>query len=356
MLAAARSRSTEQISVQLAASYDGIGRQGQVVQLALYPADVSIAEEMDTFLVGYSPYGYRADEAAPILLVDKDTDHYRVFDENDAFQTVNVAAGIQSDINEVDPITRLETYLVRDRALGAFVPTRTEANATYNVRMAAARRIQRALTLDREIRIFGTGGLLSTATNFAAGNRALIASGAEWNDGENADPILDIQERIEASAQLVTGIFLNPLVAHAFLRADRVRSHMRQMLGDSAPLDQTIKSAAAQTIQDFLIPGLPPFHIVPGKVKNETTGLLDYILGDSVILVGNPGVSISDGEEIMTALTFRVRGPSGTGYTTREFELPRRGLEGGTMMLSGHGEDTKMIASNVGGIITNVIQ
>lgn len=351
------SRSAESLSVRLADNYQGIGRMGDVVQLALYPVDVSIAEEMDTLLLGYSQYGYRADEACPIHLVEKDTGKFRVFDENDAFQVVNVAAGIQSDINEVDPNTRLDDYQVKDRALGAFVPTRTEANASYDVRAAAARRIRRALDLDREIRIFGSGGLLSTATNFAANNRAAISAGAEWNDAENSDPILDIQERIEASAQPITGIYLNPQATHAFLRADRVRSHMRQMLGDSAPVDATIKAAAAQQLMDFVIPGLPPFHVVPAKMKNETSGLLDFILTDNVILVGNPGgTTVTSGEEIMTAMTFRVKGPSGTGYTTREFELPKRGLEGGMMMISGHGEDTKVIASNVGGIITNVIQ
>lgn len=346
----------EQRRLRLVDDVPGVGRGGQVYTLTLYPTDVSITEEIDTFLPGYSNFGFRADEAVPIILVDKDTNTFRVFDENDAFQVVNVAAGIQSDINEVDPITRLDTYLVRDRALGAFVPVRTEANASYNVRMAAARRIKRALELDREIRVFGSGGLLSTDTNFAAANRAAISAGAEWNDDENCDPILDIQERIEASAQQVTGTYMNPQVAHAFLRARRVREHMRQMFGDSAPGDGIAKAAGAQTLMDFVIPGLPPFHIVPAKVKNDTSGLLDYILSDSVILVGNPGGTPVDGEEIMTAVTFRVRGPSGTGWTTREFELPKRGLEGGTMMISGHGEDVKMIATNVGGIITDVIQ
>ena len=76
-------RSAEQISVRLAET-SKLGRLGDVVQLALYPVDVSISEEMDTLLLGYGQYGFRADEACPILLVDKDQDQFRVFDENDA--------------------------------------------------------------------------------------------------------------------------------------------------------------------------------------------------------------------------------------------------------------------------------
>jgi hypothetical protein len=58
----------------------------------------------------------------------------------------------------------------------------------------------------------------------------------------------------------------------------------------------------------------------------------------------------------MTCKTFRRRGPSGTGYTTREFNLERRGLHGGTFMASGHAEVIKMISGAVGGVIYNTIQ
>jgi len=217
-------------------------------------------------------------------------------------------------------------------------------------------RIQEALGLDREIRIFGTGGLYPTTANWNANNVAtLTGGGAQWDDPENCDPILDIQERIEASAQVITGIYMNPMVGHRFLAADRVRSHMRQMLGDNAPNANVVGAASIQSNVDFVIPGLPPFHIVAGKVLNETTSALDYILGDSVIGVSFPAGIPRDGQSTMTAVTWRERGLSGNGFTTREFEVETRGLQGGTMMVSGHAEDEQMVASNCGFLLSDVL-
>jgi len=333
------------------------GKAGQRVQFALNPSDVHIAHEIDTFLAGFSPQGYRADEACPVTLVDKETDRFRTFGSNNVFQQVEVRTSRQASIREVDIETSTSLYLVEERALGAFVPRVTQDQATFDVKMGHSTRILEALGLDREIRIFGTGGLYTTTANWNANNVvALTGGGAQWDDPENADPILDIQERIEASAQPITGTYLNPMVAHRFLAADRVRSHMRQMLGDNAPNADVIGASGVQSAVDFVIPGLPPFHVVAGKVLNETTGALDYILGDSVIGVSFPtNGQPTDGKSTMTAITFRERGLSGNGFTTREFEVNSRGLQGGTMMVSGHAEDEQMIANNCGFLLNDVL-
>lgn len=357
--AALSSGDNRQLSVRLVEDVPGYGKAGDSVMLSLSPSDVTISEEMDTFMVGFKPAGFRADEACPIMLVDKDTAQYRIFGLNNAFKQVNVISSIQADIPEVDPESTLDTYLVQERALGGFIPAVVQENADqgaglYDPRMAVARRISWALALEREMRVWS---LLTTSGSWNANNRATIAAGAEWNDTANGDPMLDIFDRIEASAQIVTGIFVNPPVAHAVLRSESVRSHMRTMLGDGAVQAQVAAASAAQVNMDFQIPGLPPFHVVSSKVLNETTGLLDFILNDTVVLVSNPGPDQPiTGEDIMTCKTFRRRGPSGNGFTTREFPLDRRGLHGGIFMASGHAEQVKMIANNVGGAIFDVLQ
>lgn len=349
-------------SIRLVENTPGLGRAGDIIRLSLSPDDVTISEEMDTFMAGYSPAGYRADEACPIVLVRKDTAQFRVFGVNNAFQQVNVLSSTQADIPEVDPGSTLDSYRVQERALGGFIPAVTEQNAQegsglYDVRAAVGRRISWALALDREIRIFGSNGLLSTAGNWNANNQFTIASGVEWNDQANGDPISDLFDVIEASAQPATDIWLNPTVAHHFIRSLATREHLRTMLGDGAPGAQTAAATAAQKNMDFQIPGLPPFHVVAGKVLNESTGALDYILGDTVIVTGSPGNgNPTTGEDIMTCKTFRRSGPSGTGFTTREFPLDRRGLHGGLFLASGHAEDVKMVANNVGGILINTVQ
>lgn len=346
------------LSAQLLDGVPNLGRAGEIIQFALNPSDVHIAHEIDTFLAGFSPQGYRCDEAVPPVLVDKATDRYRTFNRNNIFRQVEVRTSRQAMITEVDIETELSTYLVDERALGAFIPRATENQATFDVKAAHGVRIMEALMLDRELRIFGTSGLLTTSGNWDSNNVATIGAGAEWNDEENSNPILDIQERIEASAQLVTGIFMNPTVAHAFLRSRRAREHMRQMLGDTPPNPAIVGAASIQQNVDFQIPGLPPFRVCAAKVLNETTSLLEYILGDKVVLVSSPrnGGLPLDGKSTMTAVSWRERGLSGNGITTRQFELQTRGLQGGTMMVTGHAEEEVMISNTCGGLIEDVIQ
>ena len=349
------------LNVQLTESVKGLGKKGDTIQFTLSPQDVSISEEMDSLMVGFKPIGMRADEACPIKLTDAYMGKYRVFGLNNAFRLVNVISSMQADIPEVDVDTSEAEFLVQQRALGGFIPTDTAIHASqgsinWDVKAALAKRIETGLALDREVRVWS---MLANPANWAAGNKATVAGGAEWNDPVNGNPIRDIMDRIEASAQQVTGIWLQPPVAHALILNDNTLKYVKSMGGDSNAISKDVVNAAASASNqnvDFTIPGLPPFHVVASKVLNETTGALDYILGDTVVLVSLPPGSENTGEDIMTCKTFRWKGPSGTGYTSRDFNLERRGLHGGTFSASGHAEVIKMISGSVGGIIQDTLQ
>ncbi len=353
-----QSSSSHKLSVRLVDEVPNLGRAGQVVTFTLAPTDVIQSEVMDTFMVGFKPTGFRADEVCPVQLVDVDVGKYREFGLNNAFRPVNVLSSIQADIPEVDVDVSLADYRVQERALGGFLPAVTEFNARngdalFDPKTALGRRIAWALALEREIRVWS---MLKATASWNANNRATIAAGAEWNDPDNGDPMLDIMDRIEASAQPVTGIWLIPPVAHALLRSKSVKDYIRTLGGDS-PVGRDIATASAtQTAMDFTIPGLPPFHVVASKVLNESTGGLDYILDDTVVLVSEPAGGTTQGDEIMTCKTFRRSGPNGTGFTTREFEIQKRGLHGGTFLASGHAEVVKMISGTVGGVIYDTLQ
>jgi hypothetical protein len=353
--------SSRELSVRLVEDVPGVGRAGDSVLMAMMPSDVVNLEDMDTFMLHYAAPGYRADEACPIQLVGQDQGRYRIFGQSNAYRPVVVISSIQADIPEVDPESTFAQYMVQERALGGFIPTVTQVNidesgSGYDLKTAVGMRIEAALALDRELRVFGPTGVFCTSTNWNANNRVTLGGGAKWNDAVNADPIRDITDRIHASAQPVTGIWLSPLVGHSILQADRVRSYFRTIQGDSPLSSQFAEASTGVENMDFSIPGLPPFHVVASKVLNETTGLLDFILDDTVVLVSNPAGGAGNGEQIMTAKTFRRRGPSGTGYTSREFNLERRGLHGGTFLASGHAEVVKMIAGDCGGVIYNTLQ
>jgi hypothetical protein len=349
------------VNVKLISDVPGVGRTGDTIRLTLSPSDVTISEEMDSLIVGYKPIGMRADEVCPIQLVDLDVGKYREFGLNNTYRRVNVLSSIQADIPEVDIDTSLKDYQVQDRALGGFIPTITQLNAdagsvNWDIKASLTKRIEAGLALDREVRVWGT---LVDPNSWAAANKATIGAGAQWNDATLGKPIRDIMDRIEASAQLVTGIWVQPPVAHAILLSKDTLGYVRAMGGDAGALGRDIVDATASAANanvDFTIPGLPPFHVCASKVLDEATGALVYILDDTCVLVSQPGGAESTGEDIMTCKTFRRKGPSGTGYTTREFNLERRGLNGGTFLASGHAEVVKMISNTVGGIIRNTLQ
>lgn len=324
-----------------------LGKQGQVVHLELRPGDVHDPTELPNYLAGYQPFGFRADEASQVVLVDQESDKYRNFNDTDAFDPVAVKASASGAIPEVDPATTLTTFKTVTRVVGSFIPKATELQATaYQPRMAAARRCKRAILMDRELDVWT---LLGTNTNFASAQRLALGATQNWNGGSDSDPIRDIQAAIEASAQPVTGIWFNTKANNAFLRHDKVRDHMRQWLGDSGSAGMP---KAGQGIIDYSLPGLPPFHVVPGKYRPSTT--LDFFLGAVAVLTTVPAGVPTDGEEIATNYTFRWKGQSGVGFDTREFEVPGRGALGGTMLVTTMSDIAVMTASSAGGHISGV--
>jgi hypothetical protein len=335
------------LSIQLASAQDAA--------LFVNPIDTYTIEEIDTYLPGYKPFGgWRADEVAQAILVDKDQGKYRKYDLANVFRLLKVETSYQAKVGEVDPSTSLATYATIQRALGSFIPDDTRAQQGYDVEKAAARRIQDALVLERENRVWE---LLDTSGSWNALQRTTITSDYFWDTGAQADPIADLQRRMRASHQPVTGTYLGLRCAHALLGHPKTRDYCRFMLGD-AQLSAAIQQAAgatSDTALDFSLPGLPPFHIVGAKKLNETTGDLDELLSRDVVMVSNPPGDPQDFDRIQTIKTFRVRGPSGTGFTTRMYRVEDRGLNGGDMLVSGHNEVIAMVADNAGGLIINAI-
>ncbi len=351
--------SVRQMTVQLADAVPGIGEAGQRVTLALTPSDIRDATEIPEYLAGYSPAGYRADEVSPVVLVDNDEDKYRTFDSDDTFRRVYVKGSLQGAVPEVDPKSSLQTYKVVERYIGSFVPRQTQlqrpANNAYQPVLAASRRCKRALMLDREVDAFALLG----ATGSWASTQQTAAAGTGWSDLTTGDPILDLQTMIEKSAQPINVFWMNPKVANRFLRHTSVRNHMRQFYGSDNV--QSIAAAVASAsgpggaLADFAIPGLGIIKIAAAKVKNESTGALQYVLGDVVVAATVPPGGIpNDGEEIASTYTFRRRGISGTGLDIREFELENRGPLGGTMIVVAAADVPVMTANNAGGILTGV--
>jgi len=314
----------------------------QRVTLTLTPSDVHDPSELPEYLFGYKPFKYRGTEMCPVVPVDKDTDKFRVFSSDNAFEHVEVKASIQSAPPEIDATSSLDDYTVVDRFIGGFIPTVTEEQATYGVRTRTAARCADAIYLDMEIDITT---LLGTNTNWNAAVRT--AAGNVWTDETLGTPVTDVMTAIEKSYQEVTGLWLNEKAAHIFLRHPQTKDHMRQFYGDNPP-----PIGQGGVITDFQIPGLPPFHVI--KSRYLSSGTMTYCLGAVVVLISGPPTPPTDGMEIMSAATFRRKGANGTGWETREWFVNGRGPRGGNMVVVSEASNHKFVSTYAGGIITGI--
>lgn len=338
-----------------------LGREGTVVELSLTPTDVRIQEEIPTYLAGYKEFGYRADEVSPVIPVDKDTDQFRNFSQSNTFQPVKVKGSIEGVVPEVDPRTAMSSYKVVDRFAGSFINDRTAMNVSgrYQPRQAAARRIQRVLQIDREVDVFA---LVAIIGSWATSVRVSLGAGFQWGGpsgmGAASDPIKDLHDRMEASAQAITGWYLNRTVANALLRHPSTRDYVRAMVGDSVP-DMTLRAVNAspqgQSV-DFTLPGLPPFHVCEAKWEDPADNVLKYIMPNVVLGMSLPPGIPADGETICTSKTFRLNQASGVGYGVREYRVENRGPMGGTMLVGWMADQAVITANNCGGFIGGVLQ
>ena len=338
----------------------GLGLKGQKVKLTMYPEDVQgTTMILETLVVGFSQPGFRGEEACPEYLVDTNTGKYQVYNLNNVARLVNVISSPQAAIPEIDVERSWAEYYLVERALGGFVPAVTQWHvdkglATFDVKSELALTIRAKLLLDHEVRVWST---YTTSGSWNAANRETLGAGVEWTNA-NGKPITNLNARLNASAQPVTDIWFNPLVAQAFLSNPETRDYIKYVKGDT-PTPSEIIQAQQNTHEnlDFRIAGYPPFHVVAGKVYNETTGNLDWILNDTTVLTSNPPGAGTRKDAIMTARTMRRRGPNGTGYQVIDVPIPpgERGFHGGSFLAAGNADQVVMISGVVGGAIFNCL-
>lgn len=350
-----------ELTLTLANDANGIGKKGQRVTLALTPDDVHVAQELDTYLAGYQNYTYRSDEASKPFMVDKDTDKIRTMSANNVFRRANVKSSLQASIPEIQPSSSLGDYTVVDRMMGGYVPDVTADNAMphYKVEMVTAALVKNVVMLDREYDVWT---MLTDTANWDSNNHTTLGATAAWSTstgpGSASHPLRNIQARIVASNAPITDIFFNQQVAFGFIDHPEVREHMRATLGDSGykGITGALQVADASTQQiDFAIPGYPPFHVVCAKYLNESTSVLNYILGNHTVLLTSPPGVTSDGMQIATTTTFRRKGRSGTGWQTRKFRIENRG-NGGNMVVVNMADIAKMTGNDCGGLIKDCHQ
>lgn len=327
---------------------------GGQIMLALAPADVSVSEEMATYLPRYVPFGgFRADEISPVVLVDKDVGTYRVFGLANAFRLIHTETSYLAPVPTIDPEMSIANYRVIPHALGGVIPPRTAAQANFDLRAEVGRIIATKLALRREYKVIT---FARTLNNWATGQRKTLTSDVRWSGGDNANPVVDLQDAMYASQQPITDIYMGLKSAQLLLRHATTRDYARFAWGNQSALDQAISRVngnGGTENMDFQLPGLPPIHVAAARALNETTGALEEIIGPDVIMTSNPPGAVT-GEGIRTFMTLRTQGGAGTGWLTREWRDEAAGLEGADRIVAGYAEADVMPSNTAGYLLKGV--
>jgi hypothetical protein len=268
-----------------------------------------------------------------------------------AFQPVDDVTGREGSIREIEDVSVVLPYKCEEHALAAWISwqAQNDADQAYDVRRHHARDIQNKLMLNREIRIWNH---LTTVANWNAANQTTLLAAQKWNVG-TGNPLLDIQTRLDASLQRVNAIYMNPTIAYWFLTNAAVQAQVRATMGDNAPKPGNIQNV--DSIQTLRLPAMPPIHIVPSRQMANELATPSYIIADDVVLTTEENSLPTSGESVVTHVTFRVRGPSGNGITVREFQPLNRGVNSGTMLVSGFSECHFFPSNRAGGLIKDVL-
>jgi hypothetical protein len=350
---------SRELAVRLTNDIEGVGRAGQLVTLAATPDDIieGTGEEDATYLGGYKNSDFRADEASPIIPTDLDKGFQRNFTLAHTFRRVNTKVSREAPPPEVSWSSDTIDWALEDECLGDFINDITVQNAqghgkALDPELASLDRLGNGMGLEREC---GWWELATTVGTWTTANRRVLGVGFEWNEGASSDPIKDIQDMCNASAQKVTGIFLGQNAAFALTRNPAVKDWLGTMRGQAGTEGNYPDRlyAAVEAGSDFSFPTLPPFHIVGGKVLNEVTSELDDILSTDVVGISRPAGIPRNGEAIATSYTYARRMAGGVNFETRRFRLDMRGPKGGTMIVAYRANCIVVPGPNVGFLIKN---
>lgn len=328
------------------------------ITLSAEPLDTYTPAEMASYLAGYKNYGdFRADEASKVIPVDKESDYYRSFGRAQSHQRAEVRTSHEGLVKEVDWSSTLTQYLLQWKAIGSFVNDITvgQQGPNINAYQAAMDRCMAVMLLQREIEVWET---LTNASNWNANYVIALTGSTKWNAGASVDILGNLQTVQANSDMRITDWWLNQNVANLMLKSTAIRELMRQWYGDNAPAAVNL-GAPGQGSADFFIPTLGTFHVVSGKVLDDSApdDVMPFILNDSVVATVSPPGVPTHGEATATSYTFRLRSAQGGGgFGTREFRVEQRGPLGGRMIVVYACDKPIFTGPTVGGLITGCIQ
>ena len=159
---------------------------------ALGPGQVHIDSALSNVSVQYKNGDYIGLELMPVVIVNKRSDRFFVYDKRSRLAYPDDAISARGFANEVTDQRSNDNYSVDDRGFSNFVDAETLSNedAPLNEMVDLVEAINEGIDFKEESRI---ATVLTTAGNYPTANKVTIAAGDQWDSVGGGNPISNIQ-------------------------------------------------------------------------------------------------------------------------------------------------------------------
>jgi hypothetical protein len=302
------------------------------------PKDVHQDAILTNIAVQYRNASFIADEVLPVLLVNKKSDKFYIYNKPDRFNIHPTVLAPKAEANEVDWGLTEGTYSCTNHALRDLVTREEEDNADSPItpRIDTVEFLTDIILLAREKRV---------ADLLMGDNTPLGMDSVDTPWDSTGDPVADI-EAAKKNMFLDPNTIVIPRSVFSALKGnkaiiDRIKYSVNKVVTPEllAELFEVERVLVATSRYNSAKPGQAPVYqsVWPDRV------LLAYITA--------PGV-----KKITLGQTFRWNLPgSNQGWSVRAWDEPKRGIRGGTMIQVEHSDDEKVICADAGYVLSGVL-
>lgn len=308
--------------------------------------DLHIDRPLSNIMMRYRPSGFIADQIAPTVTVNKQSDSYYVWDIADVFRVIDDYRAPGREALTMTRTMSSATFFCKNHALKFPLVyedlVNADAKELFLSRQAIGEQIKDQLMLNMEYRV-----AMQCTSGSNVGSYTTVASA--WNDPTvgNSDPISDIDTAIE-NVKGVTGIRPNSVIFghNAWLTFRRHDQIIKAIFGNSAvgsarvPQEGGVK--ALFDIERVLIGGA----MYNSNPENQSASLSE-LWDDQVLVYYAPLTPRKDIASFM--YSFNWDKVKGFNMQAQIFDSPKKGAE---EVQLGYYQDEKITGNTLAFLIT----
>lgn len=300
---------------------------------------------IDEFLTGIA-IAYRnnaliADEVLPRVSVGKQEFVYKSFTKEDRFTVPNTRVGRTGLVNQIEFGATEVTDSTVDYGLEDPIPFADVENAAgsgIDPVGNAVEGLADLIALDREVRV---ANLVMAAANYPTANKITLSGTSQWTDTTNSNPISVIQAGLDVPIMRPNIMVLGRAAWRSLSEHPKIQKAVHGNDGDTGI------ARRAQIAELFELEQILVGEGFVNTAKKGQTPVFARVWGDSVALLHRNRLATNQ-----RGITFGATFQWG-GRVAGQLANPKIGLRGGVDVRVGESVVEKIVASDVGYLISD---